>query len=258
MNHKDINGYTALHHACLNGHLEVVRLLISHESTQIDMPDIREATPLYLASWAGHAKIVEMLLSHPSRPANPNLQTIENETPLHCAALHGHSEVLRILLSFGAKPNIRNYSFQTALDLAAQFGRLEAVKILINSHPEIIDAYRVEENNNGVRSKHYYTLTCLHLASRNGHCEVVETLLKAGVNVDILTHAGSALHEAALCGKKSVVAVLLQAGIDIEAKDSNDRTALDVLENFPTHITYDIITMIKGTTFLKSHNYQIN
>uniref|UniRef100_A0A1I8MVD1 PID domain-containing protein n=1 Tax=Musca domestica TaxID=7370 RepID=A0A1I8MVD1_MUSDO len=255
LNAQDMNGYTPLHHACLNGHEEIVRLLLSHDAAT-DVPDIRGSTPLYLASWADKPDIVRMLLMHPRRPANPNAQNSQNETPLHCAAEHGHNAVVAILLSYGADPTIRNNSFQTALDLASQFGRLQVVQILIRTHPELIEPFRVYDEivalENGhsppytiTPTKHIFTHSCLHLAARNGHKKVVETLLAAGVDVNILTNSGSALHEAALCGKKSVVCTLLRAGIDLYAVDGNGRTALDVLTDYPPHVTYEIVSIIK-------------
>ncbi|KAH8406965.1 hypothetical protein KR222_001732 [Zaprionus bogoriensis] len=255
INCQDVNGYTALHHACLNGHSSIVRLLLAHNA-QIDVPDIRGSTPLFLASWAGHQEIVKMLLFHNPRPANPNAQTIENETPLHSGAQHGHNAVVAILLSFGADPSIRNNSFQTALDLAAQFGRLQVVQTLLRIEPNLIAHYRRFDEDEmcdllgyttpyaSTPTKHIFTHTCLHLASRNGHKKVVETLLAAGVDVNILTHAGSALHEAALCGKKSVVITLLKAGIDVDATDGNGRTALEILSDYPPHVTYEIVAVI--------------
>ncbi|XP_073815236.1 uncharacterized protein isoform X3 [Musca autumnalis] len=255
INAQDMNGYTPLHHACLNGHEEIVRLLLAYDAAT-DIPDIRGSTPLYLASWANKADIVKMLLMHPLRPANPNAQNSQNETPLHCAAEHGHSAVVAILLAYGADPTIRNNSFQTALDLASQFGRLQVVQLLIRTHPEHIEPFRVYDEmvalENGhsppytiTPTKHIYTHSCLHLAARNGHKKVVETLLAAGVDVNILTNSGSALHEAALCGKKSVVCTLLRAGIDPYAVDGNGRTALDILVDYPPHVTYEIVSIIK-------------
>ncbi|XP_017476126.1 PREDICTED: ankyrin repeat and SAM domain-containing protein 1A-like [Rhagoletis zephyria] len=122
INSQDVNGYTPLHHACLNGHINNVRLLLAHNAVP-DMPDIRGSTPLYLAAWAGHDEIIKQLLLQPPKAANQNMQTIDNETPLHCAAQHGQNTVLAILLAYDADPTVRNNSFQTALDLAAQFGR---------------------------------------------------------------------------------------------------------------------------------------
>ncbi|XP_017124125.1 ankyrin repeat and sterile alpha motif domain-containing protein 1B isoform X1 [Drosophila elegans] len=254
INCQDMNGYTSLHHACLNGHGDIVRLLLAHHAL-LDVPDIRGSTPLFLAAWAGHQDIVKMLLMHTPTGANPNAQTIENETPLHSGAQHGHNAVVAILLSYGADPAIRNNSFQTALDLAAQFGRLQVVQTLLRVYPDLILPYKSlgsddeEEKLLGcLPIKHIFTHTCLHLASRNGHKKVVETLLAAGVDVNILTHAGSALHEAALCGKKSVVLTLLRAGIYVHATDGNGRTALDILSDYPPHVTYDIVAAINEFT----------
>ncbi|XP_053945940.1 uncharacterized protein LOC128855238 isoform X1 [Anastrepha ludens] len=256
INSQDVNGYTPLHHACLNGHGNIVRLLLAHNAAP-DMPDIRGSTPLYLAAWAGHDEIVKQLLLHSPNTANPNSQTIDNETPLHCAAQHGHNTVLAILLAYGADPTIRNNSFQTALDLAAQFGRLQAVQTLIRTHPELLAPYRSSGINTPSSpiaestpytispSTHLFTHTCLHLASRNGHKKVVEALLAAGVDVNIMTNSGTALHEAALCGKKTVVNVLLQAGINPHATDGAGHTALDLLKDYPPHVTYEIVCAIK-------------
>ncbi|TMW44625.1 hypothetical protein DOY81_010296 [Sarcophaga bullata] len=253
INCQDVNGYTALHHACLNGHYEVAKVLLSHQAAH-DIPDIRGSTPLYLAAWAGNEHIVNLLLIIRGNDSL-DAQTIENETALHCAAQHGHNAVVTALLARGADPTIRNNSFQTPLDLAAQFGRLEVVQNLISKHPELIEPYRVydeeEPMENGqsppykiTPTKHIFTQSCLHLAARNGHNEVVKSLLAAGVNVNTLTHTGSALHEAALCGKKNVVCTLLSAGIDLYAVDGNGRTALDILKDYPTNVTYEILTII--------------
>ncbi|KAH8268172.1 hypothetical protein KR026_001363 [Drosophila bipectinata] len=252
INCQDMNGYTSLHHACLNGHSNIVRLLISHNAL-LDVPDIRGSTPLFLAAWAGHQDIVKMLLMNSPSGANPNAQTIENETPLHSGAQHGHNAVVAILLSYGADPTIRNNSFQTALDLAAHFGRLQVVQTLLRVYPDLILPYKRPDKDDIDQlvyspTKHIFTHTCLHLASRNGHKKVVETLLAAGVDVNILTNAGSALHEAALCGKKSVVVTLLKAGIFVHATDGNGRTALDILSDYPPHVTYDIVGAINEFT----------
>ncbi|XP_011195479.1 ankyrin repeat and SAM domain-containing protein 1A isoform X3 [Zeugodacus cucurbitae] len=256
INSQDVNGYTPLHHACLNGHGNIVRLLLMQNAAP-DMPDIRGSTPLYLAAWAGHDEIVKQLLLHTPKAANPNAQTIDNETPLHCAAQHGHNTVLAILLAYGADPTVRNNSFQTALDLAAQFGRLQAVQTLIRTHPELLAPYRSTGSRTPTTSAiestpytispstHLFTHTCLHLASRNGHKKVVEALLAAGVDVNIMTNSGTALHEAALCGKKAVVNVLLQAGVNPNATDGSGHTALDLLKDYPPHVTYEIVCAIK-------------
>ncbi|KAH8278579.1 hypothetical protein KR018_005448 [Drosophila ironensis] len=253
VNVQDSGGYSALHHAALNGHEDIVKLLLAHEASS-NLPDSRGSSPLHLAAWAGETEIVRMLLSHPYRPASANLQTIEQETPLHCAAQHGHTEALELLLSHRANPNMRNSRGETPLDLAAQYGRLPAVQMLIRAHPELIAHLSTEAVGRGTPSpsspaspsRIVFPHTCLHLASRNGHKRVVEVLLAAGVCVNLLTPSGTALHEAALCGKENVVRTLLKAGIDLAATDNEGRTALDILREFPPHVTKHIVAVINN------------
>lgn len=128
------------------------------------------------------------------------------------------------------------------LDLAAQYGRLQVVQMLVRAHPELIHPYKKHYD----KKRGIHTHTPLHLASRNGHKHVVEVLLAAGVDVNILTTAGTALHEAALCGKDSVVKILLEFGADLGVTDSEGRTALDLLKQFPPHVTRGIVSVINS------------
>lgn len=262
VNVQDSGGYSALHHACLNGHEDIVRLLLAHEAST-NLPDSRGSSPLHLAAWAGETDIVRLLLTQPYRPASANLQTIEQETPLHCAAQHGHTGALALLLSHDADPNMRNSRGETPLDLAAQYGRLQAVQMLIRAHPELIShlstaavesASSASPSSPSSPTRHIFPHTCLHLASRNGHKSVVDVLLAAGVSVNLLTPSGSALHEAALCGKENVVRTLLRAGIDLSATDNEGRTALDILREFPPHVTKHIIAVI-NSAYAQYHVY---
>lgn len=75
---------------------------------------------------------------------------------------------------------------------------------------------------------------------------VVEVLLAAGVDVNTRTSAGTAMHEAALCGKMEVVRALLDRGVDLGIRDSRQNTVLDLLGQFPPHVTQDITAVIKS------------
>lgn len=170
---------------------------------------------------------------------------------MHCAAQHGHTGALTTLLAHGANPNMMNNRGEKPLDLAAQYGRLQVVQMLVRAHPELLLPYKrcddgdsdhgIDYNNQKVHSH-----TPLHLAGRNGHKNVVEVLLRAGVDVNSLTASGTALHEAALCGKDSVVKLLLEYGSDLSATDSDGRTALDLLKQFPPHVTRGIVAVINS------------
>lgn len=75
----------------------------------------------------------------------------------------------------------------------------------------------------------------------------MEVLLAAGVDVNTRTSAGTAMHEAALCGKMEVVRALLDRGVDLGIRDSRQNTVLDLLGQFPPHVTQDITAVIKST-----------
>ncbi|XP_038036631.1 ankyrin repeat and sterile alpha motif domain-containing protein 1B isoform X5 [Anas platyrhynchos] len=196
INCTDSSGYTALHHAALNGHKDIVLKLLQYEAST-NVADNKGYFPIHLAAWRGDVDIVKILIHHGPSHSRVNEQNNENETALHCAAQYGHSEVVAVLLEELTDPTIRNNKLETPLDLAALYGRLRVVKMIIKAYPNLMNCNT---------RKH----TPLHLAARNGHKAVVQVLLEAGMDVSCQTEKGSALHEAALFGKVEVVRILLE------------------------------------------------
>nr|XP_060633243.1 ankyrin repeat and sterile alpha motif domain-containing protein 1B isoform X6 [Anolis sagrei ordinatus] len=231
INCTDTSGYTALHHAALNGHKDVVIKLLQYEAST-NVADNKGYFPIHLAAWKGDVEIVKILIHHGPSHSRVNEQNNENETALHCAAQYGHSEVVAVLLDELTDPTIRNSKLETPLDLAALYGRLRVVKMIINAYPNLMSCNT---------RKH----TPLHLAARNGHKSVVQVLLEAGMDVSCQTEKGSALHEAALFGKVDVVRILLETGIDANIKDSLGRTVLDILKEHPSQQSLQIAALLQ-------------
>ncbi|XP_063913251.1 ankyrin repeat and SAM domain-containing protein 1A isoform X2 [Zophobas morio] len=254
-NVQDSSGYSALHHAALNGHREIVRLLLEHDASA-NIVDVKGSSPLHLAAWSGNVDIVRLLLSGPSI-CNVNLTTKDDETALHCAAQYGHTAVVSLLLEHACDAGIRNCRGETALDLAAQYGRLDTVELLVRTDPSLIQCLRRAAPDT------VYPHTPLHLASRNGHKAVVEVLLRAGFNVNMRTKSGTALHEAALCGKVEVVRTLLEHGVNTAIRDSHNYTVMDLLSQFNTaQASQEIMGILKrhkrGITIVDSDGESIS
>ncbi|XP_053102211.1 ankyrin repeat and SAM domain-containing protein 1A isoform X4 [Hemicordylus capensis] len=258
VNCVDNTGYTPLHHAALNGHKDVVEVLLRNDALT-NVADCKGCYPLHLAAWKGDAEIVKLLIHQgPSHtkvneqnaleikelkkygPFDPyiNAKNNDNETALHCAAQYGHTEVVKVLLEELTDPTMRNNKFETPLDLAALYGRLEVVKMLLNAHPNLLSCNT---------KKH----TPLHLAARNGHKAVVHVLLDAGMDNNYQTEKGSALHEAALFGKTDVVQILLATGIDVSIKDNRGLTALEIVRELPSQKSQQIAALIEDCTTAK-------
>jgi ankyrin repeat protein len=126
VNAKDENGLTALHHASANGDIEIVQMLLSHQSalrssegnSLVDDQDInvqtlpnsstgdplKKTTPFHLAVENGHTKVVKIFLNHSSYDSS--LTDGENRTALHLAVTNNNLEIINLLLSSNIPINV--------------------------------------------------------------------------------------------------------------------------------------------------------
>ncbi|MCP4748815.1 MAG: ankyrin repeat domain-containing protein [Desulfobacteraceae bacterium] len=135
VNQADNNGITLLHLAAHEGHIEVVKLLLSHPNIDVNQADNNGITLLHLAARRGHVEIVKLLLSRPG--IDVNKADNYGWTPLSMAAGRGHVEIVKFLLSRpGIDVNKADKWSQTPLYWAAEYGHVDFVKLLL-SHPKI-------------------------------------------------------------------------------------------------------------------------
>uniref|UniRef100_A0A8D2MH86 Oxysterol-binding protein n=1 Tax=Zonotrichia albicollis TaxID=44394 RepID=A0A8D2MH86_ZONAL len=108
----------------------------------------------------------------------------------------------------------------------ARNGNAEEVKQLLDT----LDKGEVSfDINCKGRSKSNMGWTPLHLACYFGHAVVVEDLLKAGADVNVLNDMGDTpLHRAAFTGRKEVVMLLLQHNADPSIVNGSGETAKEV------------------------------
>ena len=91
---------TLLHCACVNGHLEIAKLLV-RKGANIHTVDKDGRTPLHYACWYGHSKVAELLLK---KGANTDAVNKNGQTPWNLALIYGFgdkfSELKRKLIYF--------------------------------------------------------------------------------------------------------------------------------------------------------------
>ena len=125
--HRRAEDGTALVLAAQNGHLDVVKFLLSKD-VEVNITGKDGSTALILAAGKGHAEIAKLLLS---KGAQINTQSKDGTSALMAAAGSGHLKVVNVLLERGATVNMKNERDLTALILAAKNGHAGVVTSLL-------------------------------------------------------------------------------------------------------------------------------
>ncbi|KAK6540680.1 hypothetical protein TWF694_008073 [Orbilia ellipsospora] len=137
-----------------------------------------------------------------------------DESPLHIAARVGHLNSVKHFISRGYDLDIKHEENQTPIFEAVAFGRLRAVKLLI-------------ESGSSPRTTGVHESRLMNLAAALGYFEIVEYLL--GVSGDMVNeqnHGGyTPLHESTMRGHEKIVRLLLGAGADWRIQTNKKKNA---------------------------------
>lgn len=153
-----------------------------------------------------------------------NLQASEyNITPLNMACRSRKEKIVEMLLDLGADLQLQEKNGFTCLHICAQKGFTELVTILAN-------------RNALLNCEAALGITPLMVAAGHGHLETCRTLLEIRspneVEVNKEDNTGSnALHLACSYGHQKLSLVLISYGADLQAKDKEGFTPLDIYGN---------------------------
>ena len=179
-------------------------------------------SPLYYAALCGFHDLVKHLITN--YPQDVNADGGYYMRPILAALARGHFQTANLLRHNGADPHVRGRYKNSPLHAAAVSGNLEVVQKLIE--------YDADTN---ARDK--YGGTPLFDASE-GVClkddSIPRLLLEHGADVNAArkNNHRTPLHWASINGALGVLRLLLKYGADIEAKDNDGKTALQLAASY--------------------------
>lgn len=243
---QDIQGWTPLHSAAQNEHLDVLKLLLD-SGADIGMRNGRDKTALDIVRDSGKRDVVNFLAKHEGnlgiRLGNPVRSTSleaeqqkivlpgvepprtcdnadeeetdeDQSTSLHSAVENGSIVGIKRLLDRGADVNEQNDRLRTPLHVASRHGKLEIARTLIDSGADM-------------KCRDVDGWTPLHLAARPGDVDTSQLLLdnlnSAEVDAAQWDYQTS-LHLASINGYLPIVLLLLEWGANVQARNSYGRT----------------------------------
>lgn len=204
--------------------------------TKEDIPEIKE--------WLKTADINQILPE-------------QNHTILEYAVIGGTDELIDWLLKEGADPTIYTDEWLSLIDLAASYGHLDTIKILmnneickkefqndnsliaaaINGFPDVVK-YLVEQGKdiNGVRDFHdgrgpTMGFTALRAAVQENEIKTVKLLCEMGANVNAEGRYDTPLYSAAAEGHLEIVKILISYGADVNKAMEYGTTPLQIACN---------------------------
>lgn len=148
------------------------------------------------------------------------LQNTYKRYPINVAARYGNLEIVKVLLSYNADVNIYEEGGNTPLISAAQNNHLDVIKEILNHQAKI--NYKNDSDTNA-----------LGMAIINNNFDIVFELLKHEADIEMPTQGYTPLMLAGAFDNKEIMELLIKNGANINAKTKDGQTALElaVLDN---------------------------
>jgi ankyrin repeat protein len=168
---ENANGVTPLDYLCSQGKDNLILSIIKKK------PDFEFNLLLRLAAEHGLENVVITILRGHLAPVDTEDE--EQRTPMHFACLNGSVEVARLLVNMGASVRAKDSESMTPLLYACNSGSLKLVKYLVaNGGRSLLD----DVDNAGN--------TALIIASRRGHLDLCQWLVKVGLDYNKVSAKG--------------------------------------------------------------------
>ena len=205
--------------------INVVRLLLEH-GADVHAQDKVHATPLQLASCNGMVEIARILLD---AGATTNSKSLLGRSPLHAAVegrpssfINNHVLLAKLLLEHGAELDMLDDDDRTPLHLASYFGKVEMALTLLNA-----GAYTNAMDAEGQTPLHLVVVSRFLDDSQGDRVGIAQLLLDHGADMNAKDHnRATSLDLASIHERTEIIALFLQyGGKGDAAKIDNQRAA---------------------------------
>ncbi|ALS61460.1 ankyrin repeat domain-containing protein [Pandoraea norimbergensis] len=158
-NTRDEKGNPLLVIAMREKSVDVARLLINNDKTDLDATNAAGENALMLASLQGLTPMVKLMID---KEAEVNKK---GWAPLHYAATSGNDEIVQLLLDASAYVDAESPNGTTPLMMAARGGHITTCKVLLDGGAD-------------VRLKNQLGLTAIDFANQSNQKEIADGLRK--------------------------------------------------------------------------------
>lgn len=191
---KDHKGFSPIHSAALNGHVDIVRLLLEHDPSQANIRTktygkksvLKGKTVFHIVLYKKDYSLLEIVLK---TKANVNVLDWYGRTPFLEAVLLGNEQFITMLKDV-SDLNIPDKNVFTPLHVAVYNGYSKLVDTLC-SYPSV-----------NVNAKDRYGKTPLHLAAIKGFSTIFITLIRNKADWRMTTNRGDTVMGLAAWNRK--------------------------------------------------------
>lgn len=191
INSVDSDGAYALHYAARGGSIECFDCIVKNGGNPMVKTEAHSSV-LHLAAYDGNNEMVAHICARYPKLVNEVDST--GHSPAHYAAGGGDLSLLKDILSYGVDPLVTSENGATLLMKATWNGRLDIAQYLCTSYPDL----KAMKDSLGCG--------CLHYAACGGHIDVIDYLVKEGLDPEVTSNEGhTMLHVAIYHDQESAV-----------------------------------------------------